>query len=307
MIAPRQPVDSPPLDNERVARRLEEVADLLEAQDANPFRVRAYRNAAATVRGLDRPAHAILRKEGLKGLTRLPGIGDAMARTIEQLALTGRFGLLEKLEGEAGPEALLATLPGIGPELAGRIHERLGVATLPDLERAAHDGRLQEVPGLGPKRTRAIREALAGRLRRRPHPRERDEAGAERPPVSELLDVDREYREKAEAGKLRRIAPRRFNPRGEAWLPVLHAHRGERHYTALFSNTAQAHKLGTTRAWVVIYLDDGRQDQWTVITAKSGPLRGRRVVRGREQECAGYYAGEGEGGRSAGEQVARGS
>jgi DNA polymerase (family X) len=58
---------------------------------------------------------------------------------------------------------------------------------------------------------------------------------------------------------------------------------------------------------VVIYLDDGRQDQWTVITAKSGPLRGRRVVRGREEECAGYYAGEGEGGRSAGEQVARGS
>ncbi len=294
MIAPRQPVDSPPLDNERIARRLEELADLLEAQEANPFRVRAYRNAAATVRGLDRPAHAILRKDGLKGLTRLPGIGDAMARTIEQVALTGRLPLFDKLQGEAAPEALLATLPGVGTELAGRIHDRLGVSTLEDLERAAHDGRLGDVPGLGPKRTRAIREALAGRLRQRPRAREHDAGESERPPVSELLEVDREYREKAAAGKLRRIAPRRFNPKGEAWLPVLHAHRGDRHYTALFSNTAQAHKLGTTRDWVVIYLDDGRQDQWTVVTARSGALRGKRVVRGREQECAAHYAAEGK-------------
>jgi hypothetical protein len=58
--------------------------------------------------------------------------------------------------------------------------------------------------------------------------------------LTELLDVDREYREKAAAGTLRLIAPRRFNPTGEAWLPVLHTRRGQRRYTALFSNTARS-------------------------------------------------------------------
>ncbi len=111
------------------------------------------------------------------------------------------------------------------------------------------------------------------------------------PAVAELLDVDREYRERATAGTLRRIAPRRFNPSGEAWLPVLHTRRGDADYTALYSNTARAHELGTTKDWVVIYRDDGDGGgQWTVVTATSGALAGARVVRGREAECAHYYA-----------------
>jgi putative hydrolase len=71
----------------------------------------------------------------------------------------------------------------------------------------------------------------------------------------------------------------------------LSAH-GERHFTALYSNTARAHQLGTARDWVVIYRDDdGGLGQWTVITATTGGLRGRRVVRGREEECARHYHG----------------
>jgi len=113
-------------------------------------------------------------------------------------------------------------------------------------------------------------------------------AGA--PPVSELLDVDREYREKASAGQLRRIAPRRFNPAREAWLPILHTARGARHYTALCSNTARAHRAGKTRDWVVLYHDDGSGERLhTVITAAHGSLRGRRVVAGREAECVTFY------------------
>jgi hypothetical protein len=109
------------------------------------------------------------------------------------------------------------------------------------------------------------------------------------PPVAELLDVDREYRERAAAGRLRLIAPRRFNPGAEAWLPVLHTRRGARHYTALFSNTARAHRAQKTRDWVVLYSDDGAGErQNTVITATRGALRGRRVVAGREQECAAH-------------------
>jgi hypothetical protein len=291
MIAPREPHETSPkpLDNERLANRLEEVADLLEAHDENPFRVRAYRNAARTLRELDRPAHAILEAEGTEGLVRLPAIGRTLARAIEQLAYTGRLELLDELRGESTPLTLLASVAGVGPELARRIHTQLGINTLQELEAAAHDGRLETVPGMGPRRIRAVRETLAGRFRRRPHRAEAAPA-ADPTPVEDLLEVDREYREKAAAGKLRRIAPRRFNPEGEAWLPVLRARHGSRRYTALYSNTALAHESGATRDWVVIYREDpGGSGRWTVVTAGAGPLKGRRVVRGREAECADYY------------------
>jgi putative hydrolase len=110
------------------------------------------------------------------------------------------------------------------------------------------------------------------------------------PSIEELFDVDREYREKSAANLLHKFAPRRFNPTGEAWLSVLHTQRGERHYTALFSNTARAHQKGKTQDWVVLFYDDGdRESQCTVITAEWGPLAGRRIVRGREFECMRYY------------------
>jgi hypothetical protein len=281
------PASRPP-SNARLARQLEELADLLEGQDANPYRVRAYRTGAQTLRGLDRPAAEVLRTEGRAGLKELPGIGERLARAVEELVQSGRLGLLDRLRGRAGEaEAVLATVPGVGSELAGRIHEQLGIETLEELEQAVHDGRLAEVPGMGPKRIRTIREALAGRLQRRRRP-----ATPPQPPIAELLDVDREYRERAEAGKLKRIAPRRLNPSGEAWLPVLHTRRGAHDYTALYSNTAEAHRQGRTRDWVVLYRDDDGDGRWTVITARSGPLRGRRVVRGREEECARHYAAQ---------------
>ena len=110
----------------------------------------------------------------------------------------------------------------------------------------------------------------------------------ELPSVEELLDVDHEYRERAAVGTLRLIAPRRMNPRHEAWLPVLHTTRGSRHYTALYSNTPNAHRQGQTHDWVVIYFDhdgSGAARQCTVITARFGSLAGHRIVRGREKEC----------------------
>jgi DNA polymerase (family X) len=280
----RLPATVLPLDNRRIAGRLEEVAKWLEAKHDNQFRVNAYRAAADTVRHLDRPVADILHDEGADGLEALPTIGRSLARTIETLARTGELHLLDRLRGESDPVGLLADVSGVGPELAKRIYEQLHIATLEELEIAAHDGRLATVPGVGPKRLRGIRDALAGRLSRRRRPLERP---AEGPPVAELLEVDRLYRERAEAGLLRRTAPRRFNPEGAAWLPVMRLRRNGRRYAALYSNTALAHELGKTRDWVVIYCDDGGQrSQWTVVTAATGPCRGRRVVRGRERECA---------------------
>jgi hypothetical protein len=111
------------------------------------------------------------------------------------------------------------------------------------------------------------------------------------PGVELLLDVDREYRDKARAGLLPRIAPRRFNPEGKAWLPVLHTRFGPWHFTALFSNTDRAHELHRVYDWVVVFYadDEGDEGQATVVTERRGRLMGVRVVRGREPECARYY------------------
>ena len=281
----------PPLSNEQLAAVLEEVADLLEAQGANPFRVRAYREGAQTLRQLATPAHQILIDEGMAGLIKLPHIGRSLANAIHHLVWSHRLPLLERLRGEHIPERLFATVPNIGKELARRIHDDLGIETLAELEAAANDGRLAKIPGMGSKRLQAVRESLAGRFRAHRMRPAVDQEDTEQVPVEELLDVDEEYRRLAAKGRLPRIAPRRFNPTREAWLPILHTQRGARHYTALFSNTAHAHELGATHDWVVIYRDDDNDHgRWTVITSQYGRLRGHRIVRRREQECVRYYA-----------------
>ena len=286
MATSTRPANAPALSNAEVATHLEHVANLLEEQGANQYRVQAWRGGAATIRSFDQPVASLLREEGLDGLDRLPGIGPALARAVSELLTTGRLSTLERLRGESDPLALLASVPGIGHILADRIHHELGVESLEELEVAAFDGRLAALPRFGDKRLAGVRDALATRLRARRRPSLAD-AG---PSVGEVLGVDAEYRERAEAGELPLIAPRRFNPRGEKWLPVLHTTRGTRHYTALFSNTATAHRLGRTRDWVVLYFDgaDGER-QCTVVTARKGPLARRRVVRGREGECLTYY------------------
>ena len=274
-----------PAVNLDVAEHFREAADLLEAQDADPFRVRAYRQGASTLSQLDRSVETIYEQEGRDGLEGLPNIGVSLTNAIvEMLETGGRWRFLERLEGTVTPESVFRQVAGIGPELAERIHDQLDIDTLEELEQAAHDGRLDAVEGFGERRLQTVRESLESKLRRR-----RD--GDAKVPVSELLDVDREYRRKAARDELRRIAPRRFNPEGEAWLPILHTERDGRHYTALYSNTARAHELDKTDDWVVLYLEDTDQAQWTVVTETSGLLEGKRVVRGREAECRRYYEG----------------
>jgi hypothetical protein len=280
------------LPNHTIVGDLREAADLLEQQGASPFRTGAYRRAADLIERLDEPLADLLGREGPAALRALPGVGPGISAAVEEIVRTGRWGRLERMRAGSDPEALLRSVPGVGPALARRIHETLGVGTLEELEVAAHDGRLERVEGVGRRRALGARAALAGLLgRERPSgPAAAD--GGDEPPVDLLLDVDRLYRERAAAGALRTIAPQRFNPSGEAWLPVMHARRGPWHLTALFSNTARAHELGTTRDWVVLYLHrgDGRERQCTVVTAAGGPLAGRRVVRGREAECGGRDA-----------------
>ncbi|CAN5924270.1 helix-hairpin-helix domain-containing protein [soil metagenome] len=274
--------------NAEISARLREVARYLEQQGASPYRVGAFSHGADTVTALPEDVGDLLARGGDEALRALPGIGESLAHAIVELVRTGRLRMLERMRGEADPEVVFTTLPGVGPELAKRIEQELHIGTLEDLELAAYDGRLARVRGVGPRRLQSlraeVREALAHVRPDRPAPAPDP---AHEPSVAELLDVDREYRERAAEGTLPRIAPRRFNPRHEAWLPVLHTERGAWHVTALFSNTERAHALGKTRDWVILYfhVTGAVELQRTVVTETHGSLVGRRVVRGREAEC----------------------
>jgi putative hydrolase len=110
------------------------------------------------------------------------------------------------------------------------------------------------------------------------------------PSVKNILEVDAAYQRGVKRKQLRTIAPKRFNPEGKSWLPVVHMERAGWHFTAMFSNTARAHELNKTGDWVVIYFErNGHENRTTVVTEHQGPLKGRRVVRGREKECLNFY------------------
>ncbi len=275
-------------DNQAIAERLREMAELLDAQGANPFRVSAYGKAGNAIAGLRRDVRDLFEKQGSAGLEAIPGVGKGIASAIVELLTTGRWIQLQRLRGTVDPCALFQTIPGVGKDLAERIHDVLAVDTLEALESAAHEGRLESVTGIGARRAAAISASLTSmldRVRRRPR---LTRPGQREPSVQLLLKIDRMYRDRATAGKLPTIAPKRFNPDGKSWLPILHADGEGWHFTALFSNTQRAHELGMTHDWVVIYFYDGEhhiEGQRTVVTETRGPMVGKRTVRGREREC----------------------
>jgi Holliday junction resolvasome RuvABC DNA-binding subunit len=260
--------------------------------------VRAYHNGADAVRSTEKSVADLAQAENMASLKGIPGIGDSLAGLIVEYVKTGRSGLLQRLQGEVSPERLFTQVPGIGETLAHRIVSQLDINTLEELEQAAHDGRLAEVEGFGPERVEGVRTSLAGMLSRAAQRRARRRAAGEgqadeereQPSIETLLAVDATYRRRAEAGELKKIAPRRFNPDNEAWLPIMHTEREGWEFTALYSNTNRAHELDKTHDWVVIYYEqNGYEDQATVVTATSGLLEGQRIVRGREAETRRFY------------------
>lgn len=284
--------------NAEVADALLRAAQMLEERGANPHRVQAYRTAAQTVQATDEPLAEMVFAGGAEALETLPGIGESLSQRIAAFVHTGELNLLQQLRQEMGPVDVLARVPGLGRTTAKRLYEELGIESLEALEIAAHDGRLEALRGFGQMKVRMLRaqlDALLARTTRRDAARFRTEEthrSSDLAPVADLLSVDEEYRYRAQRDDLRRIAPRRFNASGEAWLPVLETRRGPWRFTALFSNTPRAHQLDKTGDWVVLYVGhDGRERQFTVVTETRGDLRGRRVVRGREDECRAFYGG----------------
>ena len=133
--------------NDQIADVLDQIADLLEAQDANRFRIQAYRNGAHTVRTADESIADMTSEEGQEALKALPDIGEGIASIITTYVRTGHSDVLARLQGEVAPGKLFEQVPGIGKTLAQRIVEALDVSTLEELEQAAHDGRLEDVEG----------------------------------------------------------------------------------------------------------------------------------------------------------------
>ncbi|TWU50559.1 hypothetical protein Poly51_38510 [Rubripirellula tenax] len=276
-------------ENKAFAMQLRAIADLLEEQKANEFRVRAYRSAAETLDHLSVPVRDVFDREGADGLIRLPKIGHSIASLLESAIRVGRIPLLDRLRGQSNAEHYFATLPGIGPQLSHRIYEQLHIETMAELKQAASDGRLLQVPGLGRRRI----EAIQGCLERHgvsPHDDSQNRVTTEAISVDELLDIDREYRRRAEAGDLEKIKPSQGSASQTDWLPVMHTDRQGRHYTAMFSTTVHAQEQHATHDWVIVFRDDANaHGRWTIITSQFGKLKGLRIVRSREDECQSYY------------------
>jgi DNA polymerase (family 10) len=137
------------IENAEVARIFREVADLLEIQQANPFRVRAYRNAARIVEECPEPMDELARN-GAKKLDALPGVGPDLAGKIQEIVRTGGLSMLGELEGSTPPGAAeLMRIPSIGPKRARILAEKLQIQTLESLREAAAAGRIHELPGFG--------------------------------------------------------------------------------------------------------------------------------------------------------------
>jgi DNA polymerase (family 10) len=145
-----------PIANADIAAAFEQTADLLELQSANPFRVRAYRNAARTIGALGTPVETILKNDG-HALEELPGIGADLAGKICGMCRTGELPLLTQLTRKT-PESLVAMLriPGLGPKRAKLIYKKLHIKTLAQLEKAARGGRLSQLRGMGKTLERTI-------------------------------------------------------------------------------------------------------------------------------------------------------
>ena len=190
-------------ENRHIAACLREAAQRL-ADCANPYRVAAYRASAETVDALDLDIRSLFESGGVDALGMLPEVGTGVAQAIAELLVTGRWRQLDRLRGDAERTSAFEAVPGIGHALALRIHDLLHIDTLEELERAARNGQLETISGVGPRRAAGIRAALDDVLsrRRRWQGHVQDAGRGTEPPVELLLYIDRLYRNKAAAGVL---------------------------------------------------------------------------------------------------------
>lgn len=190
------------IENIEIAGQLNEVGDLLEIQEANPFRVRAYRNAVRTINELATPLDRMVADE--EDLTALPGIGKELARHITELVTTGEMGVLAELR-ENVPSTLvqIMRLPGVGPKSARKLWDELGVETVEELKSAAEEGRVSELKGFGEKKQALILSGIE-QFHRHSARYRLDEADRFVAPLLEYLSALEEAKKVEVAGSYRR-------------------------------------------------------------------------------------------------------
>lgn len=202
---------------------------------------------------------ALLERVGALLVAQRASLDRARAWSVAASLLRAREQQVRDLHHTRRVDQLLSTL-GVSPRVASAIDEIVRTRGLALLARLEGD--------LGPDPISAPSSVV-------------------QPPVALLLQVDAQYRSRAAADELTCVAPRRFNPEHEAWLPVLHVEAGGWLFSAMNSNTALAHRLGVARDWVVIFAErEGVETQHVMLTERRGLLAGRRVVRAREMETA---------------------
>lgn len=251
-----------PAHNADIAAALNDIADLLDIEGANPFRIRAYRNAARTVGELGQPVPAMLAQGA--DLDDLPGIGPDLAAKIREIAETGSCALLGRLRQELPPGITeLLKVPGLGPKRVRLLHHELGVQTIEQLHQAAREGRVQAIHGFGAKSQQAILDATAAQLqeeRRIPLWQADQTAGALLAELATLPGVARAVA----AGSLRR----RRETVGD--LDLLVSLSGRSPVTDRFVGGEDVRRVlahGSTRASVV--LKSGLQVDLRVVPAES--------------------------------------
>ncbi len=154
-----------PIHNADIAGIFEQIADLLEIENDNPFRIRAYRNAARTLRNLGQDVGDMV--AGGKDLTRLPGIGKDLAAKIEEILATGHCRTLDKLHKRTSPGlSELLKIPGLGPRRVSALYHELDIHTPEQLYRAAKDGRVRSLPGFGEKTELRILENIEAHIQK---------------------------------------------------------------------------------------------------------------------------------------------
>ena len=190
------------IENIEIGKQLDEVGDLLEIQEANPFRVRAYRNAVRTIADLATRLERMVADE--EDLTALPGIGKELARHITELVTTGEMGVLAELR-ENVPSTLveIMRLPGVGPKSARKLWKELGVETVEELKSAAEEGRVSELKGFGEKKQALILSGIE-QFHRHSARYRLDEADRFVAPFLEYLSAHAEAEKVEVAGSYRR-------------------------------------------------------------------------------------------------------
>jgi DNA polymerase (family 10) len=152
------------MDNRRVADILYDIADLLEIKGEIIYKSVAYRRAADNIINLGRDINDVWREGELR---EIPGVGEALAKKLNELLRTGHLEYYEKLKEEIPPGVVdMLAIPDVGPKTARLLYERLGLASVADVERAAQEGRLKDLPGLGVKSEANILAGIEA-LRRR--------------------------------------------------------------------------------------------------------------------------------------------